>query len=69
MFKRGANESEMIVLCPKTPAFGYPRLGCSYRYETSCAVFMATDEMIRAAGHDPRTVLRHEIGHCNGWGP
>jgi hypothetical protein len=24
-------------------------------------------EIVRAAGYIPAIVLRHEIGHCNGW--
>jgi hypothetical protein len=67
IFRRGADEAEMTILCPKTPAFGYPRLGCSYRWQGTCVVAMATDAMIRAAGHSPMIVLRHELGHCNGW--
>jgi hypothetical protein len=67
LFKRGQDEFDMIVLCPKKPPMGYPRLGCSYRNETSCAVVMATDEMIRKHGIDPDVVWRHEIAHCNGW--
>jgi hypothetical protein len=30
---------------------------------------MPTAAIVRAAGHDPDIILRHEIGHCNGWGP
>jgi hypothetical protein len=59
----------MLVNCPMTPLAGYTRLGCSYRWPTRCAVFLADDRIVRAAGHNPDIVLRHEIGHCNGWGP
>ena len=61
------DERDMLVNCPNTPAFGYPRLGCNYRFPSQCVIFLADDKIIRAAGHDPDIVLRHETGHCNGW--
>jgi hypothetical protein len=39
--------------------------GTSYRYE--CVIIMVPLAMLVAQGHAPRVVLRHEIGHCNGW--
>jgi hypothetical protein len=41
---------------------GLPESGHGWR-------FMRTrpKEIVRAAGYIPAIVLRHEIGHCNGW--
>jgi hypothetical protein len=47
-----------------------PYLACTKidEYDDSlCHVWIAPAEDIRAAGHDPEHVRRHEIGHCNGW--
>jgi len=53
----------MGQLCPKTA------LGCARRYSDSCSIVIATDEIIKAVGWTTEIVLRHEIGHCNGWPP
>ena len=34
----------------------------------TCIITMLDDEGIEKAGWTPKVVLRHEIGHCNGWG-
>jgi hypothetical protein len=33
----------------------------------ACRVIIAADDIIREAGYTPEIVLRHELGHCNGW--
>jgi hypothetical protein len=68
VLKRGLDERDMPINCPMVPPFGYPRLGCSYRWPERCVVFLADDKIIRAAGHTPSIIFRHEIGHCHGWG-
>jgi len=60
------NKEQMARLCPKL----YPiTLSCAYPYETMsmCQIVMITDDIIAAAGWTPKIVLRHELGHCNGW--
>jgi hypothetical protein len=45
-------------------------VGCSQAKLTpprKCTVWIMTDEELRKAGWDYNIVLRHEIGHCNGW--
>jgi hypothetical protein len=62
------NKEQMARLCPKASL--YPiRLACAYPYETMsmCQIVMITDDIIAAAGLTPKIVLRHELGHCNGW--
>ena len=48
-------------------------LGCaviSYDPELSnpdgCHIYLAPDSEIRRAQYEPKDVLRHELGHCNG---
>jgi hypothetical protein len=56
-------------LCPNMP-FTIDPLGCSYIFRgiRLCGIVKVPDEDIRAAGHDPEVFMRHELGHCNGWG-
>src|SRR5262245_51306573 len=46
-------------------------LGCAQRYkygrDVVCNVMLAPDYIIKRYGYEPKDVLRHEIGHCNGW--
>jgi hypothetical protein len=34
-----------------------------------CYIIMPTDDEIRQYREDPQDIIRHETGHCNGWGP
>lgn len=43
-------------------------LGCSRRYATSCWIALVADNVIREWGWTPELMMRHEMGHCNGWG-
>jgi hypothetical protein len=57
---------ELMILCdvdnPKM-------LACSIRaYDAkSCVVILVEDEVMRKRGWTTGLLLRHEIGHCNGW--
>ena len=42
-------------------------LGCARRGNTSCRIIMAPEQIIIAGGWTKELMLRHEIGHCNGW--
>jgi hypothetical protein len=69
----GKSAAEMRKIC------GYERaLGCAWTYTYTytynwparpplCVIYLADDEIVRAAGYDPEMNRRHEIGHCNGW--
>jgi len=43
-------------------------LACSRRNEWSCVIIMVKDEIMRQRNWTTGMLLRHEIGHCNGWG-
>jgi hypothetical protein len=67
---------EMASWCSPHPLAGQV-LGCSFHYVHSltpdlryarCYIYIAPESYIRKFyGATPETVLRHEIGHCNGW--
>jgi hypothetical protein len=44
-------------------------LACSTHTRTACLITVVKDEVMRSKGWTTGLLLRHEIGHCNGWGP
>src|SRR5262249_27477667 len=40
---------------------------CASRHPLNCVVYMVKDEVMREYGYNTGQLLRHEIGHCNGW--
>jgi hypothetical protein len=42
-------------------------LACSIRKSSACLIIMVKDEVMRQHGWNTGLLLRHEIGHCNGW--
>jgi hypothetical protein len=47
---------------------GNNRIACSIREAESCTIIIVTDEhALASVGTTYDVVLRHEIGHCNGW--
>ena len=58
---------EMRAFCGE--AFRPWTLGCARRDETnnSCHIVIANDNIIREQKWTPELIMRHEIGHCNGW--
>jgi hypothetical protein len=42
-------------------------LACSMHTATACLIIMVPDYVMRKAGWTTGVLLRHEIGHCNGW--
>jgi hypothetical protein len=63
------DQDEVRKLCPGM-IFTMEPLGCSFRIRglALCAIVKVSDDQIRAAGYDPEVFMRHELGHCNGWG-
>jgi len=63
---RSSSQDEIKRRCPPT-TFPY-HLGCGGPQPGGwCHILMADDETIRKYGWTPEIVLRHEMGHCNGW--
>jgi hypothetical protein len=44
-------------------------LGCAWHNSESCVIYLVEDKVMRERGYNTGTLLRHEIGHCNGWPP
>jgi hypothetical protein len=62
-------EASQEVIKSKCPASIFPyHLGCGgKRANGECHILMADDATIKHYGWTPEIVLRHEVGHCNGW--
>ena len=43
-------------------------LACTTRNHSSCIIVMVKDEIMRQRSWTTGMLLRHEMGHCNGWG-
>jgi hypothetical protein len=57
---------ELYALCAvKTNAM----LACALPAGKSCIILMVKNEIMRKRGWTTGILLRHEIGHCNGWAP
>jgi len=57
---------ELLILCNVD---GPNTLACSIRAydKKSCVIIMVDDEVMRLRGWSSGLLLRHEMGHCNGW--
>jgi hypothetical protein len=55
---------ELIVVCSTTRKW---LLGCARPGTTSCQLILVRDEVIRQYGWTTELMMRHEVGHCNGW--
>jgi hypothetical protein len=42
-------------------------LACAMVYEKNCVIYLLPDETMRKRGWTTGLLLRHEIGHWNGW--
>jgi hypothetical protein len=42
-------------------------LACAWHNAKSCVIYMVEDRVMREKGYNTGILLRHEIGHCNGW--
>jgi len=54
--------------CPRAKFSMGVALACSQKIAGTCYIFKVPDDEIKQIGFDPDIVMRHEIGHCNGWG-
>jgi hypothetical protein len=60
------DQDHVRELCPDVKFVG-AAIACAIRWEGSCFVAIAPDADIIAAGATHWLVMRHEMGHCNGW--
>src|SRR5216684_1345144 len=59
------SQATIGAICPHIEAAA--KLGCNIKWPDKCWVIVAPKEEIEAAGYSVESVVRHEIGHCNGW--
>jgi hypothetical protein len=56
--------------CPKSPLFVIP-VACAYFPNgpsvPQCHIIIANDDILKQMQRPYNLVLRHEVGHCNGW--
>jgi len=61
---RKSTPEELAPVCGGQKFLG----GCAVRIAYVCQIFLLDDEWLERFGLTYKTALRHEIGHCNGWG-
>jgi hypothetical protein len=63
-----ATDEEMVRTCP-APLTLPKRIACAFPIPAanSCLIVLAPRATITAAGYSEEIIIRHEIGHCNGW--
>ena len=42
-------------------------MACAFAMRGKCFIFSLGEADLKAYGHEPKNVLRHERAHCNGW--
>jgi hypothetical protein len=57
-------QKEVVRICQNMPGASLQQHGCSQLVGNRCTVVIINKTFMGAA---PASVLRHEIGHCNGW--
>ena len=59
------NKEEVRIEC----GLPEPKLACAFPrpHKNECEIIVAPEEHILRDGYLPAIVMRHEIGHCNGW--
>ena len=60
-----STREEMERHCPPPP--GLFRIACARRDGNSCTIFHPPEDVIKRGNLTLNIVMRHEIGHCNGW--
>jgi hypothetical protein len=64
---RLTNEAEVLAIC----TVGKSKRACAKVIDgppSRCVIIMLTDEKLKIYGDNhPALVMRHELGHCNGW--
>jgi hypothetical protein len=64
-----ADKDLLFKMCPAPLGLGADQLGCAHPYpiENECVIFLASNDILEITGWSEEILLRHEIGHCNGW--
>jgi hypothetical protein len=63
--ERTNSQTDIRGRCPYSP---FPfLLGCARSAMDVCYILMMDDDFLNKMNYPPGIVLRHEMGHCNGW--
>jgi hypothetical protein len=63
--KTALSREDLLLACPN---INPQSLACAYRFNPeNCLIIILHDRLIRERGWSTELVLRHELGHCNGW--
>ena len=57
-------QKEVVRVCQNMPGASLQQHGCSELKGNHCTVVIVDKTYM---GATPKSVLRHELGHCNGW--
>lgn len=59
----------LAEICPLAAARTPNMIGCAWRSHdgSQCRVTLVRDSVVIALGSTRARILRHELGHCNGW--
>jgi hypothetical protein len=64
--ERSSYQHEVRLNCPYSP-FPYLLSCAKPTGDGGCYILMMDDAFLKKMGYPPEIVLRHEMGHCNGW--
>jgi hypothetical protein len=64
-----AEKKDVRELCSKITDPHWSGLACALgtKDRLRCIIYRVKNDVLRAAGYHPNLVMRHEVGHCNGW--
>jgi hypothetical protein len=63
---RRVGPDQMRLVCP-LPKPGRVTIGCAHIGKGECEVIIADNTTLEFLGWNYQLVLRHELGHCEGW--
>jgi hypothetical protein len=58
---------EHLAIVCKWPEVRPNSLGCATVRSDHCIIYLVQDDVARERGWNNGIILRHELGHCNGW--
>jgi hypothetical protein len=62
-----ADKNLLLKKCSAPLGLGADQLACADPSENECVIFLASNDILEITGWSEEILLRHEIGHCNGW--
>jgi hypothetical protein len=67
---RRLSESDIVKVCDVRPVEYPTHLGCAFPggRKPHCLIYIVNDDVLASYGQNAKALLRHETGHCNGWG-